>query len=148
MVQAKIKHNCKEELREVDLKATPARLGVLEALETTSQPLDVADLILFLKQQKIQADKVTVFRIINAFSEKGLVTPIQLNEGKFRYEHSAKADHHHFVCEKCGVIEDISDCNMEGLEKNISRKKKFLIKRHSLEFFGLCHLCGSDNKRR
>jgi len=34
-------------------------------------------------------------------------------------------------------LEDISDCNISELEKEIQHKKKFLVKRHSLEFFGL-----------
>lgn len=135
------KHDCKTELRHVDLKATPARLGILAALEQTKKPLDVNDLINYLKNHQIKADKVTVFRIVNALKNKGLTIPVQLNEGKFRYEYAARANHHHFVCESCGEIEDISDCNIEALEKNLSKKKGLLVKRHSLEFFGLCQKC-------
>lgn len=141
MTQAKIKHDCKEELRDADLKATPARLGILEALEKTDTPLDVASLITYLKQQKIKADNVTVFRIMNALSKKGLIMPIQLGEGKFRYEVASQPDHHHLVCESCGGIEDISDCAIEILEKDINKKKGFLVKRHALEFFGVCKQC-------
>ncbi len=134
-------HDCIKELRSVDLKVTPARLGVLAALEETSLPLDVSHLIEYLKEQNIKADKVTVFRIINALTEKGLVIPIQLGEGKFRYEHRGRADHHHFICENCGMIEDISDCDIDELQKEIHEKKGLLVKRHSLEFFGLCKNC-------
>jgi len=134
-------HDCIKELRSVDLKVTPARLGVLAALEETSLPLDVSYLIQYLKEQNIKADKVTVFRIINALTEKGLVIPIQLGEGKFRYEHSSRADHHHFICENCGMIEDISDCDIDELQKEMQEKKGLLVKRHSLEFFGLCKNC-------
>lgn len=134
-------HDCREELKEVDLKVTPARLGVLAALEQSETPLDVSNLIQYLKAKKIKADKVTVFRIMNALTGKGIVIPIQFNEGKLRYESTAKADHHHFICENCARIEDISDCNISELEKNISQKKGLLIKHHSLEFFGLCANC-------
>lgn len=135
------KHDCETELRDADLKVTPARLAVLAALERTDKPLDVSSVIDYLKDQKVKADKVTVFRIMNALTEKGLVTPIQLGEGKFRYEHSAHADHHHFICESCGSITDISDCNIDELQKDIQQKKGLLVKRHSLEFFGLCAAC-------
>lgn len=136
-----IKHDCKEELKSVNLKATPARLGILEVLENTAKPLDVASLIDYLKQHNVKADKVTVFRIMNILREKGLVIPIQLGEGKFRYELSSKADHHHFICQNCGAIEDISDCNIFELEKDIRKKKGFIVKNHALEFFGICNLC-------
>jgi len=134
-------HNCKIELKNADLKITPARLGVLAALENSDIPLDVHDIISYLENQHISVDKVTVFRIINSLTEKGLATPIQFNEGKMRYEHTDRADHHHFVCTECDTIEDISDCNIDELQKNIQKKKGLLIKRHSLEFFGLCQNC-------
>ena len=134
-------HNCEKELRGADLKVTPARLGVLAALEETDTPLDVSSVIDYLRKQNIKADKVTVFRILNALTDKELVTPIQLGEGKFRYEHSAKADHHHFICKNCGGITDISDCNVDELLSEIQQKKGLIIKRHSLEFFGICQNC-------
>ena len=136
-----IVHDCKEELKNADLKVTPARLGVLEALESAETPLDIATVTEYLKKQKIKADKVTVFRIINALTDKGITKVIHFNEGKLRFEHAGAADHHHFICERCGYIEDISDCRIDQLEKEINNKKELLIKRHSLEFFGLCQLC-------
>ena len=134
-------HNCSEELRQVELKITPARLAVLDILEKTDKPIDIATIIDYLETNNIKADPATVFRIINAFTDKGITKQIQLNEGKFRYEHSSKKDHHHLICEKCGSLEDISDNFISDIEKEIQRKKKFLIKRHSLEFFGICKLC-------
>lgn len=134
-------HNCETELKEVDLKVTPARLGVLSILEKAEKPLDVSSVLTYLQKLEVKADKVTVFRIINALTKKGLIMPVQLGESKFRYEHIQKADHHHFICENCGSITDISDCNILKLQKDIQKKKGLLIKRHSLEFFGLCNKC-------
>lgn len=129
------------ELKNASLKVTPARLGVLSALEKTKKPLDVTSIFQYLQKQEIKADKVTVFRIVSTLTEKGILTPIQFGDGKLRYEHTTKADHHHFVCEKCGSITDISDCTIGDLEKDIKKRKGLLIKRHSLEFFGLCADC-------
>ncbi len=134
-------HDCKTELRDVDLKATPARLALLSLLETTEEPLDIAMILAALKAQGIDVDQATVFRIINLLTEKGIVKQVQLREGKFRYEHAARGEHHHLYCERCGAIEDISDCNIESLEKEIGEKKQFLVKSHSLEFFGVCQQC-------
>lgn len=135
------KHDCITELKNAELKVTPARLGVLAALEETKRPLDVSSVLKYLKSHRVKADRVTIFRILNSLTAKGLAVPIQFNEGKLRYEHSAKANHHHFICENCGAIEDIADCNIEALEKTLQLKKGMLVKRHSLEFFGLCKNC-------
>ncbi len=134
-------HNCRDELRVASLKATPARIAVLQLLESTKAPLDVASILDVLQEQDIAIDQATAFRIINTFTQKGIARQIQLNEGKFRYELATKEEHHHLICESCGKIEDISDCGIPRLEKDIQKKKKFLVKRHSLEFFGLCADC-------
>lgn len=136
-----MKHDCKDELRTLSLKATPARLAVLRLLEQVGKPLDVAAIIAYLDEHNIRADPVTVFRIINVFTKLGLTRQVQLNEGKFRYELSSKADHHHFICENCGAIEDISDCGVDTLEEEIRQRKHFIVKNHSLEFFGVCKQC-------
>lgn len=134
-------HDCKTELREADLKATPIRLAVLKLLETADKPLDVATIRLELKKSGIKADPATVFRMMNSFSGKGIVREVNFQESKLRYEHAAKDDHHHLVCEKCSGIEDLSDCNIKALEKDIEKKKGFQVNNHSLEFFGLCQKC-------
>ena len=141
MTQASIKHDCKDELNEVELRATPARIALMQLLETSDKPLDVQTMIEFLEEKDIKTDPATVFRIVNMFTDKGLVKPIQLNEGKFRYELKNKEDHHHLVCEKCGDIQDISDCNIDVLENHIEKKKHFKVTSHSLEFFGICSDC-------
>jgi Fe2+ or Zn2+ uptake regulation protein len=133
-------HDCKEELRGVELKATPVRLEILKLLEESDKPLDVSSIKEFLNKKKIKTDPVTVFRVVNSFTEKGITKQISFNEGKFRYELATKADHHHLICKNCGSIEDISDCNISSLEKDIE-KKGFKVQSHSLEFFGECERC-------
>lgn len=134
-------HDCKEELNEAHLKATPVRLAVLALLEKSDQPLAIGSIINYLKDNHIKADPATVFRVVNTFTEKGIARQIQFKEGKFRYELFSRPEHHHLICESCGAIEDISDCSIGALESEIAKKKKFLIQSHSLEFFGICKNC-------
>ena len=141
MVNAKIKHDCKTELNEVNLKATPARMALMNFLESTDKPVDVQTMVEYLESKEIKTDPTTVFRIVNMFTEKGLLKTIQLNEGKSRYELSSKAEHHHLLCTRCGSIQDMSDCNIDVLENHIEKKKNFKVTSHSLEFFGICANC-------
>lgn len=134
-------HDCKDELHEAELRVTPARLGILSILEHADVPVDVSTVIAYLKKHHIPADEVTVFRILNAFTKKGIAKPIQFNEGKLRYEYAGKPSHHHFVCESCGDVLDVVDCNVDELEKTLEQKKGVRVHRHSLEFFGLCKKC-------
>lgn len=136
-----IQHDCKKELREMDLRATPARVAVMQLLEKTKSPVDISMVIDHLKKEAIATDDATVFRIMHMFTDKGITNPIQFQEGKARYELASKEDHHHLICEKCGSVEDIEDTVIPTLEKHIEIEHRFLVKRHSLEFFGVCDNC-------
>lgn len=135
----KLQHNCAQELKNVSLQITPARIAAMQLFETHNTPLDAQHVIDHLRKD-LGVDRVTVFRIINTFVEKGLIRKLEFGEGKARYELN-RNEHHHLICEVCGSIEDISDCNISGLEKDIKKKKSFLVKNHSLEFFGICRDC-------
>ncbi|MBI2031371.1 MAG: transcriptional repressor [Candidatus Levybacteria bacterium] len=138
-----ILHDCSKELNKLNLKATPARLAVLRLLENSREPIDVSSIIRFLKKNKVKADPATVFRIVNLLTQKGVLKQVRFNEDKFRYEYGLKNEHHHLICQSCGEIEDMSDCPIDSLKKEIHKKKKFIIKTHSLEFFGICKNCQS-----
>lgn len=134
-------HNCKEELKEFNLKVTPKRVAILKLFESLDVPLDISEVHSNLVEQGYALDSATVFRIVNLFTDLGIVREVNFNEGKKRYELASKNDHHHLVCESCGNVEDITDCNIPDLEKEIKNKKNFLVKTHSLEFFGVCRAC-------
>jgi Fur family ferric uptake transcriptional regulator len=140
MVIAKI-HNCKTELHEASLRATPARVAVMKLLEEINIPVDINMIKDYLDKKQIETDPATVFRIMNMFTDKGLVKQISFNEGKFRYELASKPEHHHLFCNNCGAIESFADCNIQALEKEIQEKKGFVVKAHALEFYGFCANC-------
>jgi Fur family ferric uptake transcriptional regulator len=133
--------NFEKKLKEIDLKVTPARMAVLNLLEKTKQPIDVNTIINSVNKQGIKTDPATIFRIINHLTEKGLAIKVQFEDKKTRYELANREHHHHLVCDKCGDIIDISTKAVENLQKKIKEKYGFLVKRHSLEFFGLCSDC-------
>ena len=141
MTSLKSVNDFKAELRGVSLKATSVRVAMLRFLESTNKPIDVNSIIEYLQKNDVDADPATVFRSINLFTQRGLLKQFQFKEGKQRYELASRPDHHHLICENCGSIEDISDCNIGNLEKEIETKKGFLVKYHALEFFGLCKNC-------
>jgi len=122
-----------------DLKITQARVSLLELMAKEDKPLD-AQYLTDILQKASQVDKVTIFRILNVLTEHGILRRLEFGEGKARYELNTE-DHHHLICQNCGKIEDISDCNIGALEKEIKQKKHFLVKLHTLEFFGLCSNC-------
>lgn len=128
------------EFKNMLILMTRTRKAVLEFLAYSPKPVDVVEIATQLAKKRIEVDEVTIYRMLDAFLKKGLVTRLDFHEGKFRYE-LVQSDHHHVICESCGIVEDVTDCSIESMEKTIVQKQKFLIKRHALEFFGLCNSC-------
>lgn len=125
------------------LKKTPARLAVTEFLNMSKEPVGIGQIINYLKKQKLNTNKVTVYRIIDHFYKSGIVNRLEFGEGKFRYE-IKKSHHHHLICLRCGRIGDVEGDFTKKMEKEIFRTKKFQIEYHSLEFFGFCENCQSN----
>src|SRR6266478_3200114 len=123
-------------LKKHHLKVTPARKFLLETIEKEKTPADAQHLIEHM-QEELGVDRVTVFRMLNTFTRLGILTKLEFGEGKARYELNSE-DHHHFLCENCGKVIDIPDTMVPKLQEELEKKYKFIIKRHSLEFFGLC----------
>ena len=119
------------------LKNTPSRLAVLSVLQEKKRPLDASEIYFSLGDK---ADQATVYRTLETFYKKGIIKRLEFQEGKFRYEISSK-DHHHLVCQRCGRIDDINDNVMHKWEKQIGKEKGFRVKKHNLEFFGICSKC-------
>jgi len=128
-------------IKSAGLKNTKAREGLINIFKNSKKPIDVSESLNLLKKRGILADQTTIYRSLNAFSNKGLVRAIHFNDGVVRYELSDRPEHHHVVCTKCGKIEDILDCSVEKIENMIEAKKGYEIKSHSLEFFGICPEC-------
>jgi Fe2+ or Zn2+ uptake regulation protein len=110
-------------------------MNVLEILKKTKFPVDVNCLI-----SELKVNKTTVYRQIEKLLINGQILEVELGDGKKRYEINTESHHHHLVCKNCGKLEDII-LNENVILNEVSKKTKFKIEKHSLEFFGLCEDC-------
>lgn len=125
---------------DLNLRKTPARVAIIEFLGLSDFPVDVEQTIKFLRNKNLNTNKVTVYRTIEKLYKSGIINRIEFGEGKYRYE-LQKNHHHHLICTNCGKIEDVQGDLLENLQSKINKRNGFLIKSHSLEFFGLCKNC-------
>lgn len=129
-------------LKDKNLRVTPARLQVLEALNAASEPVDIAHVYTQVQKTNSPVDKATVYRTIESFLKNDIVKQIDFREGKYRYELAGK-HHHHLVCTKCSKIVPMYDKCLALSHEDIARKYNFEVQEHELEFFGLCGNCAS-----
>lgn len=91
-------------LRAAGVKVTSARVGVLDALAAAAQPLSHAD----LEARLPDADRVTLYRVLDTLVACGLALKATDARGVFRFTAAAAqhrhAGHVHFRCLKCGGV--------------------------------------------
>lgn len=119
-------------------RETKQRKIILKALSNLTTPSTVKEISGCLKNK---VDTVSIYRTLSLMKKNNLVNVILFGDGKKRYELiSSKNHHHHLICEGCGKIEDV-EIKEEVLIKSIKNNHDFFIKKHNLEFFGLCKDC-------
>lgn len=131
-------------LKEKKLRVTLPRVEILRVLKLSSKPVTVFEIHSKVNDQGF--DLATVYRTINSFLEKNLVTDIDFKDDYKRYELIIdRHHHHHIVCRKCGKVENVDICLTDKMEQEVE-KKGYRDITHSLEFFGVCELCSSGKK--
>ncbi|MCX2430289.1 MULTISPECIES: Fur family transcriptional regulator [unclassified Pedobacter] len=128
------------------LKRTGARLQVLDILShrdsATSQP--------YLENVVgKEIDRVTLYRILKTFEEKGIIHRVLDNQGTANYaicsnscsEHDHHDEHVHFNCSKCLQVYCLDEVKIPSLKI----EKGFKIEDMNLVVSGICKACNKAN---
>jgi Fur family ferric uptake transcriptional regulator len=129
------------ELKKTGLKITKPRQMIVSLLAKSDKALSPYEMRDMLKKKKINADVVTIYRILEVLEKIALAHKVLAFSGYIRCntEKMAKTScHHYLLCRKCHRVDEVEGENLHDLEKKISKKHKFNIQSHYLEFMGLC----------
>lgn len=119
------------------MKQVVSERGITHLLKEDKQPQTVAQMV-----EKLRVNKTTVYRRLEKMVADGTIVEIYLSDGKKRYELAKIGHHHHTMCDNCHKIECVEiEPDVVVLDKEIKLKLGFWIKRHKLDFFGLCARC-------
>ena len=75
---------------------TKCRRAILEILEVTDSPLSAADILLLMKDQRISANRTTIYRELAYLTEHDVISEIQLL-GKPSMFEKASGHRHHLI---------------------------------------------------
>lgn len=129
-------------LRDFKLRSTPNRVAILHAFLMKDYALSHSDVE---KEVPDTFDRVTVYRTLKTFLDKGLIHKVLDDEGSLKYalcsEACTSANHHHdhvhFKCTKCGQT---SCLTIEV--PTVKLPKGFKAKEVNLLIQGICEHCG------
>ncbi len=129
-------------LREKGIKVTRLRREVLELLLNKREPLSHTDIFKELSTEGKAPDRVTLYRVLSAFSSARLVHQIQGIDGTTRFclhepSRYCPGNHPHFLCRFCGRMSCLIDQPLQHVtvpEGSVVEGKQMLI-------FGICPVC-------
>lgn len=129
-----------DKLKEKGLKATQQRLAILEVLVEENFPLSAQDIFSKLRENNPNLRLSTVYRTLNSFVEKKIVSKLNLNDKESFFELLSGEHHHHLICMKCGEIIPI-DCPLKDYEEELIDNTDYTIIDHRLKVYGICPRC-------
>lgn len=96
-------------LKSRNLRITDGRIDVLEFFFRKGKTLSIKE----IQEELKDSDRVTLYRILNAFTERGVLHKIPDDSGQVTFglchdtcdEEDHNHDHMHFKCLECGTIE-------------------------------------------
>lgn len=134
-------------LKELDLKATPKRLAMLDILSGEKIYLSPEEVWLRLKQRFSAIGLPTVYRNLEEMANGGIIFKVIHPDRKLYYFYcSNSTHHHHFVCTACRKVDDLSCCAFEEVEKEVAEYLNGTVSSHIMQVFGTCGQCSAGKK--
>ena len=135
-----------ERIRGAGLKLTPQRLAVLDYLQRTEGHPTAEQIGAELNRGRSRAARATVYNALRALRDAGLVNEVRLDGATARYDTNL-APHHHFICRRCGRIEDVS-ADAAGPPPSFEVGAGYTVENYEIVLRGLCAGCARRGKRR
>jgi Fur family transcriptional regulator, ferric uptake regulator len=79
----------------------------------------------------------TVYRTVRMFEENGILSRLDLGDGRARYEEMPEAHHDHLIDTRSGKIIEFNDPELEELQEKIAKRLGYRLVDHRLELFGV-----------
>jgi Fur family transcriptional regulator, peroxide stress response regulator len=135
----------KRSLEGCGLRCTPQRYAVTGFLmEHTGHPT-AAEIFEGVNRLDPRSSRATIYKSLRDLVEAGLVREVAVEGRAARFDAKGMR-HHHFICDRCGNVEDLEWYNVPkpasgSLGKRILRECELIVR-------GLCTKCARRNASR
>lgn len=139
-----------ETLKKAGYKLSKPRQVIINLLAQSNKALTPYEMRDVLHQQKIKADIVTIYRVLELLEKLALAHKVlgfngyircSMEEDSHIHPIQNSTCHHYILCKKCHKVEEVEGEDLSAIEKNITKNSGFQIDSHYLEFKGLCQNC-------
>ena len=152
-MDSKNKKSWGDQLHEAGYRLTGPRELVFTILSNTTEHLSAEEIYIRALKTNSSIGLTTIYRSLDLLHTIGMLQKFDFGDGKARYElinnPRKKEHHHHLICIQCKKIVDYTDFLAEELElmkkteQELSKRHRFNISHHTVDFYGTCKACES-----
>lgn len=125
-----------QRLHRVGLKATAARIRILQLLERSpDRHLSADEVYQQLLRDGEEIGLATVYRVLSQFEAAGLVIRHNFEEGRSVFERGSADHHDHMVCLETGEVIEFVNERIEQLQHAIAAEHGYEIVSHNMVLF-------------
>jgi Fur family transcriptional regulator, peroxide stress response regulator len=123
------------------LKMTPQRRAIIEYLQSAIHHPTAEEVLRAVNEKFPMTSRATVYNTLNWLKGEGMVREVY-EGGIVRFDPNT-SDHHHFVCRKCGRVEDV-DSEMIGSYQFDPSLGNRTVENFEIILRGICTDCQSN----
>jgi Fur family transcriptional regulator, peroxide stress response regulator len=120
------------------LKMTPQRRAIVEYLQSCVDHPTAEEVMLAVNERFPMTSRPTVYNTLNWLKGAGLINEVY-EGGAVRYDPNT-SPHHHFVCRRCGRVDDIEPTAVGELPIE-TIPDHYKIENYQVTIRGLCFDC-------
>jgi Fur family transcriptional regulator, peroxide stress response regulator len=135
----------KRSLEGSGLRCTPQRYAVMAFLREHNRHATAAEIFEGVNRLDPRSSRATTYNNLRDLVRAGLVREVAVEGRAARFDAQGRR-HHHFICERCGNVEDIEWYDVPRPAPGSLGKRK--IRECELIFRGLCGKCAPRRASR
>jgi Fur family ferric uptake transcriptional regulator len=117
---------------------TRQRRAIRKVLEASRRPLLPREVLVAAHRHAPTLGLATVYRNLKALVAEGVLVAVELPREPARYEPAGKGHHHHFRCQRCARLFEVTGCRARPAGRP---PRGFVVESHEIVWYGRCASC-------
>jgi Fur family transcriptional regulator, peroxide stress response regulator len=135
----------KQSLEESGLRCTPQRFAVMAFLMEYNEHPTAAEIFEAVNRVDPRSSRATTYNNLRDLVQAGLVREVAIEGRSARFDAKGMR-HHHFICDRCGNVEDMEWYDVPKPAAGSLGKR--VLRESELIFRGLCTKCAPRRAAR
>jgi Fur family ferric uptake transcriptional regulator len=136
-------------LKKNNLKATKQRELILDYIYNFGNHFTPEELHHEITKEKTEKIGIaTIYRTLSLLEKEQMITSISFGANGKKFEVGGKKHHDHMICDKCGVIIEFFDEEIEKLQEKVALSYNFKTLNHIMQIHGICKECQKDISKK